>query len=179
MGNLQRFSKGNALQKFLLIKPKKYNYIDIISNGLNIKYGFIAQHVKNIIPEAISFSTEYIPNIYSICNINSNVITINNSNLCLNSNIKIYDINDKEINCKIIDINDNNITIDTYITGSNCFVYGIEINDFHNIDKDYIYTLNVSATKELYKKIQKQQKEIDTLNYKLNKLLEKLNITPN
>ena len=182
--NIININDDFALQKILTIEPKKYNYIDT-RKGFNDVYGFIAQQIKQVIPEAILLQDIVVPNIYGVYNLNSNVITINNSNLYLNSNvclnindkIQIYDYNNKEFNCKIIDINDNQITIDTYITGSNCLVYGTDVNDFHTIDKHYIYTLNVGATQELYKIIQKQQKEIDTLNYKLNKLLETLNIT--
>ena len=40
------------------------------------------------------------------------------------------------------------------------FVHGHEINDFHYLDKNAIYTHNVSATpKELYKIIMQQQEQ--------------------
>jgi hypothetical protein len=46
---------------------------------------------------------------------------------------------------------------------------GYNVDDFHTIDKSYIFTLNVCATQELYKLIQAQQQQI-------NNLLERISI---
>ena len=43
------------------------------------------------------------------------------------------------------------------------FVHGHEVNNFHYLDKNSIYTHNVSATQELYKIIMQQQEQIDML----------------
>ena len=37
---------------------------------------------------------------------------------------------------------------ETQYTDHKIFVYGTEIDDFHTLSKDYIYTLNVCATQE-------------------------------
>ena len=63
----------------------------------------------------------------------------------------------------IIKINDEHFIIDNIISSnqfsisnnynklsSNIFVYGTRIDDFNVLNKDYIYTLNVCATKKLY-----------------------------
>ena len=52
------------------------------------------------------------------------------------------------------------------------FVYGTKVNDFHALDKTYIYTLNVSATQELHRKITAQQEEINNLKNRLLALEE-------
>ena len=52
------------------------------------------------------------------------------------------------------------------ITGDKCFIYGKEINDFHTLSKEYIFTLNVSATQELYKLIVDLQNRISILESK-------------
>jgi hypothetical protein len=44
-----------------------------------------------------------------------------------------------------------------------CFAHGTQVDDFHALDKNYIYTLNVCAVQELYKMIQKQNDIISTL----------------
>jgi len=51
------------------------------------------------------------------------------------------------------------------------FVYGYEVNDFHKLTKDYIYTLNVSATQELHRKMKAQDERIKELEDKLERLL--------
>jgi len=40
---------------------------------------------------------------------------------------------------------------------------GEEIQDFHYLDKNYIYTLNVCASQELHRMIVRQQAVIDSL----------------
>ena len=36
------------------------------------------------------------------------------------------------------------------------FVYGTEVEDFHTLNKEYIFTLNVCATQELHRRIETQ-----------------------
>jgi len=45
------------------------------------------------------------------------------------------------------------------------FVYGKEINDFHTVDYDRVFTLSVYATQELYRKVEALEKQ----NTKLKK----------
>ena len=56
-------------------------------------------------------------------------------------------------------------------TDNKIFVYGKEIDDFHTLDKSYIYTLNVCATQELHRRIEAQDKRIKELETKLEKLI--------
>ena len=64
--NIQDIDDDGALQKILSIQPKIYNYIDKFSRGSQLVYGFIAQQIKEIIPEAVSTQTDFILNIYNI-----------------------------------------------------------------------------------------------------------------
>ena len=43
-----------ALQQILAIEPKMYKYIDYLSKGNSTVYGFIAQQVKEVLPEIIA-----------------------------------------------------------------------------------------------------------------------------
>ena len=49
-----------------------------------------------------------------------------------------------------------------------CFVYGSNVDDFHTLDKNYIFTINVCATQELYKLIEQLQNRISILEARLN-----------
>ena len=138
---------------------------------LNNVYCFISQQVKEIIPEAVSLQKEIIPNIYDIGTYSSNIITTSNidiSNIINSSNIvKIYDEDNKEYICNVKSVlSSNSFTIDENINSSNVFIYGSEINDFHTLDKNYIYTLNVCATQEINRKLDLAIKRIEYLeNY--------------
>ena len=70
----------------------------------------------------------------------------------------------------VININSNKIEIDEMINSSDVFVFGKEINDFHSLKKEYIFTLNVCATQELYKLIQQQNIIIQDLQNQINEL---------
>jgi hypothetical protein len=62
----------------------------------------------------------------------------------------IYEIKFLKFNIQNFRIKD----LDNLYTDTTIFVYGIEVEDFHILDKSYIYTLNVCATQELYKRIE-------------------------
>ena len=54
---------------------------------------------------------------------------------------------------------------------SEVYVYGTMVEDFHTIDKNYIYTLNVCATQELHRQIEAQNERIKELEEKVERLL--------
>jgi hypothetical protein len=151
----------NSLDVIMKIKPCKFNYIDEVNNGTANVYGFISQEVEEIIPEAVSPQKEYIPNIYCLGFCLNNIITLSSrispvspDIIKVGSNIKIIDYNGKEILCQITKIIGPDIfTVNSNFTTSKLFVYGTEINDLKTLDKDTIFSYNVSATQELSRKI--------------------------
>ena len=60
-----------------------------------------------------------------------------------------------------IENNNNNIMVDKVIDGSDEFINGKIVDDFNILDRDYIYTLNVSATQQLHRIIMEQRNEIN------------------
>ena len=178
--NISDVNDKFALEKILKIEPKTYNYIDKISRGSSNVYGFIAEQIAEVIPEAVSITEETIPNVYSIGTIrNNNEIIIDNdnySNIKINDDVRIITSN-SDIYYKIINIDENEKKITTNRpfneNNENCFVYGSKVSNFHTLDKNYIYTLNVGATQELYKMITSNQTQLDTIKDKLNNLTNK------
>ena len=75
--NIQDINDDIALQMIMKIEPKKYEYIDKFERGDKKVYGFIAQQIREVIPEAVSIQSSIIPNIYKVGTLhNSNIITI-------------------------------------------------------------------------------------------------------
>ena len=72
-----------ALQKFRLLKPSKYKYIEPILSGRTQRdvFGFIAQEVQEIMPEAVTEGIAegtcqgHIPNIMTMCTVDEQHIT--------------------------------------------------------------------------------------------------------
>jgi hypothetical protein len=176
--DINDINDDSALQQILSIQPKTYKYIDEIGKGKETVYGFIAQQVKEVIPLAVSEITEIIPNIYKKATCNGNIITLDvdvSQELKIDDKIKIYIEDGKEDLFKITNIDSNTIEIDKEINAEKVFIYGKEVNDFHSLKKDYIFTLNVCATQELYKLIQQQNIIIQDLQNRIS-ILENNNI---
>jgi len=185
--NINDISDDKALQMILNIQPKTYNYIDWINRGNNKIYGFIAQQIKEVIPDAVKIKKEFIPNIFSSAdyNIIGNIIILPNNSINIeniihkNTKVKCYDMNDNIIVVevvKIINIYSFKIRNINYLYDK-IFVYGTEVNDFHVLNKEYINTLNICAVQELHRKIQLQQNEIHSLNDKVNTLIEFIDLS--
>ena len=49
-------------------------------------------------------------------------------------------------------------------------IQGKKVDDFHILNKNAIFTMNVGATQELYKIIQQQQQTIDSLTQRIEHL---------
>ena len=127
----------------------------------------LAQQIKEVIPEAVEMAEEYIPNIYKIATTNENIINLDNTEILkVNDDIKNFDKNGTVELSKIIEVNETSIKIDKTYDNDDVFIYGSKVNDFHTLDKSYIYTLNVCATQELYKLIQDLQNRISILENK-------------
>lgn len=183
---VEDINDDDALQKVLSLQPKKYKYIDYMSRTNKEVYGFISQQVKEVIPEATSTTSSFIPNVYQFCNYtnSSNILTgkeeslielpdgfdisvlsseYNSSNL--STQVKIINNYNKSITIdyQLTDINSSNYGLVTEdlkefsSNSSNIFVYGTQINDLTTIDKSYLFTLNVCANQELNRQVESLQ----------------------
>jgi hypothetical protein len=164
--NIRDINDDIALRNFLAIQPKYYNYIDITRQGDKDVIGFIAQQVEEVEPLAVSIQKSFIPNIFKSVDIIDDIFYLENNNLNVNDEIEIWDLEGNKKPYTIINVNGNEITINKKIKGEKCLIYGVMINDFKTLNKDYIFTLNVSATQELYKLIQDLQERIRILENK-------------
>jgi hypothetical protein len=167
--NIRDIDDTQGLEKILLIQPKKYNYIEKERNKHDV-IGFIAQQIGEVIPEAITKTEGIVPNIYKNCSV-INKREIQHSiplNVPIDTEIIITDTEDGTgERYKIKEIYDDYFVIDKDINRDEVFVKGYSINDLHNLDKNYIYTLNVCATQELHKIIVEQKNKINDLESRL------------
>jgi hypothetical protein len=152
--DIEDIDDDTALNKLLLIQPKTYNYIEKERNkGFGKVYGFIAQQIKEVIPEAIVITEQYTPNIYKSCLINNKREVYHSIPLDTPIDTFIKINNDSY---KIKKIYDDYFVIDNDIDSDEAFVFGYNVDDFHTLNKDYIFTLNVCATQELHRRIEAQ-----------------------
>ena len=159
-----------ALTKLRSIEPKLYHYIDNLFRGPNKVLGFIAQQIYEHIPECIQIYKNFIPNIYQFKNyikLSDTIIQINNDiNLIINNKIKILD-DLGEVIATVTNIDSEKITLELnrkFIFTEeypHIFIYGTEVDDFQHLNKDYLFTINFSATQELDRMIDWHTKEVD------------------
>ncbi len=95
-----------------------------------------------------------------------------------NDKIKCYDKDNKEVFMEVEEVIDE-LTfkikeLETEYSDNKIFIYGTEIDDFHTLDKSYIFTLNVCATQELHRKILSQEARIKELETKMEQILNKI-----
>ncbi len=169
-----------ALQSILSIEPKTYKYVDKLQKGDKKVYGFIAQQIWEVIPEAVNIQTSYIPNIYSVADYSNNVITLPSQPtkvvIKVDDKIKCYDKDNKELLVEVIEIIDA-LTFrikEIEYSDTKIFVYGTFVDDFHTLNKDYIFTLNVCATQELHRMIEAQSLLIKSQDDRIKDLETKM-----
>ena len=168
----------SALEQILKIEPKIYNYIDETRDKRNV-YGFIAQQVGEVIPNAVSIQTESIPNIYKKGIVkNGNIIVIDDFDLrviAVGAFIDVIVKNGMKVRCEVMEVvNASIIRVDMFFEDNEVLVYGTVVDDFHTLDKNYIYTLNVCATQDLYRQYMANEEKIEEQNKLLGMLMEKL-----
>jgi hypothetical protein len=177
--DIEEINDETALNMILQVQPTTYYYRDEARNRGNGKvYGFIAQQIKEVIPDAVHTTKEIIANIYKTCLI-YNKREIYHSipqDVEIDTEVHILDKegSDKGNRYKIKEIYDDYFVIDEDIEGDDCFVFGYMVNDLNGIDKSYIYTLNVCATQELHRRIEAQKVIIQSQDNRIKDLEEKV-----
>lgn len=158
-----------ALKQVNNLQSYEYNYIDPDRMTEQKVIGFIAQEVKDVIPNAVSIDKNFIPDEMRIIEnlqwsqftdaTGNNKFKLEINDIDFSGNFtgqcKFYVSNDskgKNEICKIIMIEDDKksfIFDERWIT---VFFYGKEVTDFHNVDKAQIFSLHHSAIQELSRK---------------------------
>jgi hypothetical protein len=171
----------SALNTLRLIKPKRYNYIDVVKKGTEPVWGFIAQEVRSVLPYSSDLIKQFIPNIYEIATIKSaDTIVLNTKSTSVLSDpsnngihLKLFTITGSEVIVEVDSIiDDKTIRLKKALDMSmnSVFVYGQEVEDFHTLKKDAIFSLATAALQEVDKEQQVHAGQIQALNAKNTEL---------
>jgi hypothetical protein len=186
--NIQDLNSTECLSLINIIQPKTYEYVDKVNQENRVAYGFIAQHIKELLPHAVSIMPDTIPSIYKVASRIESSLTIDDPSgeldltqlLSIGDKVRLYDKYDKQIYVSVISIESSSsftFSSEELLQDSQYFVYGKEVRDFHILNNNYIFTANVSATQELSRKITNLDSEVQTLqqeNALLKQRLERL-----
>tara|TARA_Y100000768_G_scaffold330686_1_gene269538 strand:+ start:9372 stop:11870 length:2499 start_codon:yes stop_codon:yes gene_type:complete len=164
--DISNIDDDRALQQVNALESKEYHYIDPERRRPMKTIGFIAQEVKEIVPNAVSLQKDWVPDEMRVLidpQWDNLVLTIPDLDMSpenLTGKCKFYVSNDpsgndeicKEIEC-VRDASGNKTNQfrfeQEYV---NVFFYGKEVNDFHALDKNQIFALHHSAIQELSRK---------------------------
>jgi hypothetical protein len=175
--DVKDISSGPAdLATLSQLEVTDFKYKDKVEHGDNLKKGFIAQQVETVYPEAVSKNVGFIPDIYALSQTaaydsvaHTLTVSIDKAHH-LSAGDKVRIITDKSASKEAIVSavhSGTSFTVKEWNTPvSTVFVFGKQVNDFRTVDYDRIYTLNVSATQELAKKVMALEAENATLKNK-------------
>jgi hypothetical protein len=171
------------------LKPKTFGYIDTVKHSTLQVYGFIAQEVNDVLMSAVRLRNEYIPSIYEIADvINGTTVTLKTKNTSVFNcdthgndasgnpvKLKYYNTEDREFVTEITSVvDDTTFTVKDPIEYSSVFVFGHEINDYHGLDKDDIFTITTAVVQDIDQIVQTQQTQIQEAKQTIQELQSQL-----
>ena len=156
--NIQGISDAATdLETLTQIEITDYTMKDYVQAGNDAYKKVIAQQVESVYPLAVSSTTNFIPNVYELTqmeNGKANIVT----ELEEGDKVKLFINDSEETIAKVVSKTNNSVSLDLEYTGK-AFIYGKEVDDFKIVDYEAIAMLNVSATQELYSLILNLQQE--------------------
>jgi len=157
-----------------------YRHVDEIAKGSAFKKGFIAQEVESVFPEAVSVSSEFIPSVYAAST--STKVVGGQMTVSLDKNHGFVAGDEVKL---MMPKGEQKLTVTgvssetafsvnwTEAAPEEVFVFGKKVNDFHSVDYDRIFTLNVSATQELARRVEQLEAENASLRQRNDGLQQK------
>ena len=91
--NITEITDGSpSLQLFRKIKCSTFEYVDKFSHSPYKVHGFIAQDIKDIVPEAVHLVPDYLPNFYCMCSMEKYSIQDNDKTETFRVYIPVNDV---------------------------------------------------------------------------------------
>jgi hypothetical protein len=166
--NIVDIQDDAALQLFRRLQPKTYEYVDKVRKGPDPVYGFIAQEVREVLPLAAKVTTDTAPNLYTMCEVSGDVLTLDTTLLEYDASgelfprLKLIKEDNSECFVRILSVEGNTVQIDTILTEDKVFVYGQEVNNFHTLNKDAIWTVAAAALQEVDRQVQRLDEQLQS-----------------
>ena len=193
-GKIEIIDDEWALNIVNKIETKKYFYKNRLNLNGEQTIGFIAQDVRKHFPQAVVLRTNIIPNIqqfaenvswrnennkwYMKCDILKNINGKKYRVHCFYEKVEYY-LDSKIENMKydILDISGNeNDELQFDKKYKDIYIVGIEVDDFHTISKEKIFTLHHSAIQELSRKNNILENKVSSLTNTVSSLKSELDI---
>lgn len=168
-----------ALDKLRQLKPTSYKYKDVNRNTKDMVLGFIAQEVAEVLPDAVSISEGILPNMQleaSVKKIDEEKFEFtlkkpHSVKVGVKLEIKAPKLDHMEVDVISV-IDDTTFTgiakdFDMDKVGDRVIVYGEYVDDFHNLDKNAIFTVATAALQEVDRQLQAEKEKVKSLEERL------------
>jgi hypothetical protein len=188
--NIKGQSDSEADLKTLMgIKVTDFTYRDTVTKGNGVHKKVVAQQVEQVFPQAVTQCTNVVPDIYKKATMEGGWIQLA-TDLKVGERVKL--ITEKQTGIfTVLEVRPGAFRTDYAAssknepvisgpgdalhsglkgTGNEVFVYGREVSDFRSVDYDAISMLNVSATQELAKRLEKKSEEVTQLEQEVTDL---------
>jgi hypothetical protein len=197
--NVLDISDPSSLSILRQLQPRTFSFIDSKkSNGnLRVDYGFIAQEVEAVLPDAVTLSVGCIPSILETCDA---VKQIDENDQCTGTEITLAtktipetwtqgtilrlfksDGDNQEVTVRSLDTVTNKFVVEETLDDSRYFVYGEKVNDFRVLHKDVIFAITTAAVQEIDRQLQDERQktaaletEVATLQQQYQDLLDRI-----
>ena len=156
------------LKTLLKLSITDYTYRDKITNDNKPHKKVIGQQVMEVFPQAVCTHTDVVPDIFQSASVNQGWVQLPKHGLKPGERVQIL-VENREPEIYIIrEVTSDKFHVSLDRSGE-VFVYGRQVDDFHVVDYDALSMLNISASQELYKIIERLKLEVKALKTQFNK----------
>ena len=148
--NIEKIDNATAILR--QIEPRRYEYVDKKKwNGTTV--GFIAQQVKEVMPEAVKVEKGFVPNLLQrlSCTFRRNNTLQMHCPQLDSGRVRLFVTDDNGESMLDVDVEEGVMEVDRTFT--QVYAFGYEVDDFHTLEKSKLFALNFAATQELDRRI--------------------------
>ena len=156
----------HAREKMRLIAARNYSYVDKRKwSGTTV--GFIAQEVREVMPEAVKVERGFVPNLLKRvkCTYRRNARLKMTCAELATGRVRLFVTDDEGESMLDVEVNDGVMVVEKVYT--QVYAFGYEVDDFHTLEKSKLFALSFAATKELDKEVQLLRQEVDAIKQAL------------
>ena len=172
---VDRSSARGDLNLINQLKVNDYRLKDRIGSGSALHKGFIAQEVRKVIPEAVSASRNYLPdiylpameNLYDAAQKRLSVTLAKPHALAVGDWVRIFGDETLMETEVLAVLSPTSFTVASEEPVAKAFVYGRRVDDFLAVDYDRIFTTGIGAIQELDRQLKEKDAKIAALEAKV------------
>ena len=156
---ISRTNSADDLATLMDLEVTNYTFKDVAANGSAPQKKVIAQQVEAVFPQAVSQSTNVVPDIFRMAAFNDGWVTLA-TDLKPGERVRLIGSKGEGIH-EVLEVSEGRFRTIFTTEGDKVFVYGREVKDFRAVDYDAIAMLNVSATQQIKKEKDAEVKGLD------------------